>query len=161
MGRSLSPQVFVLRDRAGKRALILQDEEYTIGRSSKCSIRLFDPFISRCHAYLRRIDRGNGQFHYLLVDGNTEGHRSANGMFINDAPAQSRLLRVGDVINFGPQVTALLWKAHDIPTAELELLETAFTRAQMARKHSETRLPVGVVAKPPTELVGSSHQTPQ
>ncbi len=61
--------------------------------------------MSRQHAILLRVPSKHG-YQYRLVDGNTDGKRSANGIFVNGQRITSHELKNGDSVAFGSKVKA-------------------------------------------------------
>ncbi len=108
------PQEFrhllVIEDRKGRRIVFLEEGNYTIGRDSHNPIILYDYQVSRTHATLiRRIEEDeNGAVHYCyrIIDGDLQGKRSTNGLFINGRAVISHDLKHGDVIRFGGEAKA-------------------------------------------------------
>ena len=104
------PQLLLLiSDRSGERAIALENDTYSIGRSNSNDIRLFDTHVSRSHARLEAFTSKPGDRRYLLSDeGVHSASASRNGTYINSEPIQIRLLKIGDDISFGPNVKARL-----------------------------------------------------
>jgi diguanylate cyclase (GGDEF)-like protein len=75
---------------AGQVHVIVADE-FTIGRSEKCTLRFDDTTMSRVHA---RIIRKEGQFEF-------EDLKSLNGSYINQEKVAHKALQHGDRIRFG------------------------------------------------------------
>ena len=116
-----SPQqlVLVIEDQIGKRAILLDNIYYSIGRAPSNHIRLFDSFVSREHALLIRIPDEEGEgYTYRVFDGNSGAKRSTNGVFVNDQPIQSYSLKPNDRIGFGPQVRAMVTTLDQLPVQD-------------------------------------------
>jgi hypothetical protein len=98
--------VFVIS--GGKlRAIALEAAAYSIGRDPSNAIVIDVDTISRQHAILLRVPvPGKSQYRYRVIDGNSDGKASANGVFINDQKISSRDLNNGDVIRFGQTLEA-------------------------------------------------------
>jgi two-component system, cell cycle response regulator len=75
------------------RVLALQPGETILGRSSRATISVDDPLISRHHARVARTESGR----YLLED-----LGSKNGTFVNGRTASRVPLRSGDRVQLGP-----------------------------------------------------------
>lgn len=101
--------LLIIEDDMGRREYILNEEEYSIGRDPKCSIRLVSQFVSRHHARLVRINGEVGSYNYRIIDGNTKGQPSANGLLINGRKLKQHTLQHDDEIVFGPQVQAVYY----------------------------------------------------
>ncbi len=100
--------VLVVKDRHGPKAYWLTAPMYTLGRETDNSIRLDSPFVSRYHAVLVKIpapDNPTG-YVYQLLDGDTEGNPSTNGVAVNNRRIDYHDLQDGDDIRFSADVTA-------------------------------------------------------
>lgn len=141
MYQSPSPQSFlilVINDCAGRRALLLSEQRYTLGRATDCSIRLFDRFASRHHARLYRVGIEGLSPQYLALDGFSASQPSHNGLVLNGQNTRSRLLKIGDVLRFGPQATALLLSTEDVTPDELDKWMEAFAAVQSVDRNNNT-----------------------
>jgi tetratricopeptide (TPR) repeat protein len=105
----LSPGMphLVIDDDWGRRELPLGQPQYTIGRDPDCDICLHSRFASRRHAVLLRFDLPEGGFGYRIVDGDTGGNPSTNGLLVNGCRCQTWELQAGDAVVFGPRVQAI------------------------------------------------------
>jgi pSer/pThr/pTyr-binding forkhead associated (FHA) protein len=98
--------VLVVND-GKRRAIALQAAAYSIGRDPSNAIVLDADTISRQHAMLMRLPvPGTGQYRYRLIDGNSQGKPSANGVFINEKQCRSHDLHPGDLVRFGQTLEA-------------------------------------------------------
>ncbi|HEY9824065.1 MAG TPA: response regulator, partial [Stenomitos sp.] len=109
----------VIYDHLGKRTIPLSAESYIIGRDPRCSILLHSMAVSRQHAQLIKVPTPSGDFFYRLIDGNIGGHRSTNGVSVNDHSCTTYDLHNGDRIQFGSQVSALYIVNELEPTTNL------------------------------------------
>ncbi|WP_041619122.1 EAL domain-containing protein [Stanieria cyanosphaera] len=99
--------VLILEDGDLKKKIILKEATYSIGRHSSNDIILLSPKTSRNHAtLLRRTDVKNNSFSYWILDGDLQGNRSRNGIFVNGKKCLVYELKHGDVINFGNEEQA-------------------------------------------------------
>jgi diguanylate cyclase (GGDEF)-like protein/PAS domain S-box-containing protein len=99
--------ILVVEDPELKRAVTLDSATYSIGRHSSNSIILSSQRISRHHAtLLRRTDVRTNSYSYWILDGDLDGNRSRNGIFINGKKCLVHELKHGDVIEFGAEVKA-------------------------------------------------------
>lgn len=80
-----------LVDGKNRRTVVVDRFPFVIGRSSDSDLSLSQPYVSRGHA---RIARDGGQF--LLEDTN-----SRHGTFVNGEQVKRKILRPGDIIQFG------------------------------------------------------------
>ncbi len=106
--------ILIVTDGKGHREIRLQDETYSLGRDLKCNIVLQSQFVSRHHATLikRREEDHN---YYRIIDGDTEGRTSVNGLLINGKKVRFHDLQPGDKVIFGPQVEAVYqYREYDI-----------------------------------------------
>ncbi|PZV12903.1 MAG: phosphopeptide-binding protein [Leptolyngbya sp.] len=99
--------ILIVEDDKGRREFVLTAPLYSIGRDSKCNIRLASQFVSRRHATLVQLPTEDDNIYYRIVDGNVKGKRSANGLLINGRTLQAHDLLNEDEIVFGPQVRAI------------------------------------------------------
>lgn len=98
--------VLVIND-GKRRAIALDSAAYSIGRDESNAIVLDSPTISRKHAILLRLPTpGKNTYRYRLIDGDSEGNRSANGVFVNDKRCSSQELADGDRLGLGRKIKA-------------------------------------------------------
>jgi pSer/pThr/pTyr-binding forkhead associated (FHA) protein len=99
--------ILLINDRTN-RVILLDAERYSIGRSSSNAIVLDRDPISREHASLLRVAIPNeDRFIYRLIDGDSAGKLSTNGIFVNEQRETSCNLSNEDTIAFGGVVKAL------------------------------------------------------
>ncbi|MBD2393247.1 EAL domain-containing protein [Cyanobacterium aponinum FACHB-4101] len=99
--------ILVIEDRKGRRIVFLEESNYTIGRDSHNPIILYDYQVSRTHATLiRKMDEEGENFSYRLIDGDLQGKKSTNGVFVNGHSTISHELKHGDSIRFGTDAKA-------------------------------------------------------
>ena len=106
--------ILIVTDGKGHREIKLKDEIYSLGRGMQCSIVLQSQFVSRHHATLvrRKEEERNG---YRLIDGDSQGNTSVNGLLINGKKVRFHDLKHGDKVIFGPQVEAVYqYREYDI-----------------------------------------------
>ena len=102
--RDIIRHFLVVKDGRGQRTIALQATSYSLGRDSHNTIVLHSPSVSRQHALLLRIALPNSDTYiFRIIDGNLQGQRSTNGVFINGDRHASRDLNHGDLIEFGAQ----------------------------------------------------------
>jgi tetratricopeptide (TPR) repeat protein len=99
--------ILVVEDNLGYREVILDREQYRVGRDPACDICLHSKFVSRQHALLIRVIKPNGQVVYEIVDGDLDGKASTNGILINTQKYRAAELCPEDVIVFGPGIRAI------------------------------------------------------
>ena len=99
--------VLIVIDGKGQKEVVLTEDTYSLGRGLSCNIRLQSQFVSRHHATLfKRVDK-DGEQYYRIVDGNSAGKASVNGLLINERKVSFHDLKDGDKVIFGPQVSAV------------------------------------------------------
>ncbi len=94
----------LIEDDWGRREVLLEKDEYVLGRDPKGDIQLHSQFASRQHATLRRITTPEGEDGYQIRDGDPTGKPSTNGLLINGRKLSKKDLVAGDVVVFGPGV---------------------------------------------------------
>ncbi len=106
--------ILIVTDGKGHREIKLKDEVYSLGRGVQCSIILQSQFISRHHATLVRRKEEERNC-YRLIDGDSQGNPSVNGLLINGKKVRFHDLKHGDKVIFGPQVEAVYqYREYDI-----------------------------------------------
>ncbi|GCL49060.1 putative diguanylate cyclase/phosphodiesterase [Microcystis aeruginosa NIES-3804] len=105
-GSSNSRYLLIVEDPQGRRTITLEDMKYSLGRKSDNQIVLRSKHASRYHATLikKSIDRQN--FSYWILDGDLEGNKSHNGIYVNGSKCLIHELKDGDLINFGCDINA-------------------------------------------------------
>lgn len=101
--------LLIIQDDQGRKEFPLDGPVYTIGRDSHADIRLFSQFVSRRHAMLIQRSRHDGSTYYQIIDGDSSGKPSANGILINGHKVSTHDLINEDEIVFGPQVRAIYY----------------------------------------------------
>ena len=98
--------VLVLQDEQGPRLVCLEASSHSIGRDSSNSLVLRAKDVSRQHAILLRVSgRDNESYGFMLIDGDLQGTRSRNGIFVNAKRTSApHRLQHGDFIRFAKQV---------------------------------------------------------
>lgn len=123
MVSQLNPNhLLIIEDDQGRKEFNLDSPVYSIGRDPRCDIRLFSQFVSRRHATLVQLPREDGSSYYRIVDGDSKGKPSANGLLINGRKILAHDLKDEDEIVFGPQVRAIyyLLSRDTIPTGPVD-----------------------------------------
>ncbi|MEB3179689.1 MAG: FHA domain-containing protein [Nostocaceae cyanobacterium] len=123
--------LLIIEDDQGRKEFTLDRPVYSIGRDKDCNIRLASQFVSRRHATLVRLTRpdDNNSFYYRIVDGDSKGKLSSNGLMINGRKLPAHDLKNEDEIVFGPQVRAIyyLLQRDTMPTGPIETTEFDIT----------------------------------
>jgi diguanylate cyclase (GGDEF)-like protein/PAS domain S-box-containing protein len=87
-----------------RKNIFLRKNTYSIGRNSTNSIVIHHKLVSRNHATLLKVTyqtKQNNQDIFWIVDGDLQGNRSTNGIFVNGKRCLSSELKPGDIILFG------------------------------------------------------------
>ncbi|MEO0375258.1 MAG: FHA domain-containing protein [Cyanobacteria bacterium P01_A01_bin.17] len=106
--RKIAPERHVLViDNGNRRAVSLDAAAYSIGRDPSNAIVLDTVTVSRKHAILLRLPiPGENRYRYRLIDGDSNGQPSANGVFVNQQRCNSHELVNGDIIGLGRKIQA-------------------------------------------------------
>ena len=98
--------ILIVADGKGHREIRLQHSTYSVGRGANCGIVLQSQFVSRHHATLIMRSQEDGNY-YRIIDGDSQGKTSVNGLLINGKKVRFHDLKHGDKVVFGPQVEAV------------------------------------------------------
>lgn len=104
--------LLIIEDDQGRKEFILDRSMYSIGRDKTSDIRLVSQFVSRRHATLIKLPKGDHSdtYYYRIVDGDAKGKASSNGLMINGrSKIPNQDLRNEDEVVFGPQVRAIYY----------------------------------------------------
>ncbi len=108
--RQPTRHLLIIEDRKYRTTLSLQDEVYSIGRNPRNSIVICSQQASRHHGTLmRRKNRMNNEETYWILDGDMNGNKSRNGIYVNGEKCLLKELKQGDLINFGCEVNATFY----------------------------------------------------
>lgn len=138
--------LLIVEDDRGRQEFRLNEPIYSLGRSVDCDIRLRSQFVSRTHATLLKEVNDQGHEYYRIIDGNTDGEPSSNGILVNGEKVESHNLKNADEIVFGPQVFAVYYyRQRDVfPTLptddpfDITLIDPAMIELKViSRSHSE------------------------
>jgi pSer/pThr/pTyr-binding forkhead associated (FHA) protein len=98
----------MLEDNQGRRAIALEAATYSIGRDPTNGIVVDSDGVSRQHAILLRVP-GNDGYRYRIIDGNSAGKPSLNGVTVNGTKCSSYDLGDGDQIGLAGTVKAVYY----------------------------------------------------
>lgn len=102
LSSELSYHSLIVEDTQGQRRVPLLANTYSLGRGLTNSIVINSLLVSRQHAILLRVPTpGSDTYRFRVIDGNLQGTRSTNGIFVNGQRCFSHDLQHGDVIEFG------------------------------------------------------------
>ncbi|ELR97703.1 EAL domain-containing protein [Gloeocapsa sp. PCC 73106] len=94
--------ILVIEETTSRKTLLLKEPAYSFGRDPSNSVVLSSKKVSRYHAtLLRRTDQDNSCYSFWIIDGNLEGERSKNGVFVNEKRSLVQSLKHGDIIIIG------------------------------------------------------------
>ncbi len=106
--------LIVIEDQKYRQTLSLEEETYSIGRHPNNSIVIHSQQASRRHGTLmKRKNRRNNTYSYWIIDGDLDGNKSRNGIYINGEKCLIKELKNGDLINFGCEVNATYYASHE------------------------------------------------
>lgn len=109
----LQSPLLVIEDDWGRREILLEKDQYLIGRDPAGDIQLHSQFASRQHATLIRLTLPDHNIGYRIKDGNPAGKLSTNGLLINGQKLATKDLLTGDAVVFGPGVRIIYRLDHN------------------------------------------------
>lgn len=99
--------ILIIEESKVRKRIILEESQYSLGRKGSNTITLNSPQVSRKHATLLRKTKSQpNQYSYWILDGDLEGNKSNNGIYVNGEKCLVHELQDGDLINFGCEVNA-------------------------------------------------------
>ncbi|OKH26146.1 diguanylate cyclase [Hydrococcus rivularis NIES-593] len=88
-----------------RRTVSLEQPMYSIGRQTSNSIVIFSQKLSRKHATILRKNEDRDNSHsFCIIDGDLEGNKSKNGIFVNGRKCLEHELKHGDLINLSDDI---------------------------------------------------------
>lgn len=87
-----------------QRVISLRNSYYSIGRHPSNSIIIPSPQISRRHATLIKKINSDLEISFHIIDGDLEGNRSRNGIWVNGESYLEYELKDGDTITFSTEI---------------------------------------------------------
>ena len=113
--------VLVIEDPSFQREINLDAATYSLGRHSSNDIVLSCQKTSRNHAtLLRRTDVKTNKFAYWILDGDLQGNRSRNGIYVNGKKTLVHELKNNDVIQFSGDARARYKITSDLPDSSFQ-----------------------------------------
>lgn len=104
---SRAHHLLVIKTGDHQQTVVLEAATYSIGRHPANSIVLNMGTVSRQHALLLRIhEPKTGNHFFRVIDGNIQGRRSRNGLWINGKRRFSHDLKDQEIISFGEDIQA-------------------------------------------------------
>ncbi len=139
--------ILVLEDSNCRRSISLEESQYSLGRHSSNSIIIYSKQVSRKHATLiKKFNRKTNEECFWILDGDLDGVKSRNGIFVNGEKCSFHELKDGDLINFGCEVNA------SYHTVSISKVSSGFTDKDTAKELEKSVLrPIKQAAKPNLE----------
>jgi len=122
-----------------KKVIRIQNSCYSIGRHPSNNIVIPSPQVSRRHATLIKKINPNLDISFHIIDGDLEGHRSRNGVWVNGESYLERELNHGDVIALAEDIQ-IFYQVILNPTFPGE--EVGATRSESFRDRQSSRVSV-------------------
>ena len=120
-----SRQLLVVEDQKYRQTISLEEETYSIGRHTKNSIVIHSQQASRRHGTLmRRKHRDNNTYSYWIIDGDLDGNKSRNGIYVNGEKCLIKELKNGDLINFGCEVNATYYASNEWSNTIVDIIKS-------------------------------------
>ena len=108
--------VLIIEDPSFQREINLDAATYSLGRHSSNDIVLSCQKTSRNHAtLLRRTDVKTNKYAYWILDGDLQGNRSRNGIYVNGKKTLVHELKNEDVIQFSGDARARYKVTTELP----------------------------------------------
>ncbi len=100
--------------------IVLGSDIYSIGRHSSNKIIVHSETISRFHCTILPVkyQGQNQQQLFWIIDGDLQGNRSSNGIYINNNKCLSHELKPGDMIRVGGNEVEISYLVIDLNTSE-------------------------------------------
>ncbi len=96
--------ILIIKEPKNRCIVTLENNVYSIGRAPDNSIVIYeDERVSRYHSTLFKkiINPQTEHYSYWIIDGDSKGRRSTNGLLINGQSRLEHELKHGDIIQFG------------------------------------------------------------
>ena len=148
---SLEHHLLIIDEGKERRIIKLTEVAYSIGRDATNAIVLNDPSTSRQHAMLVRVPLAQMRHRYRIIDGNSQGKPSANGVYINGKRGSIHELKEKDIVYFGKGVKATYLT---VEMGQVEFLNYIESLSYQSLKSDviDTKATVAVPNAPMTEL---------
>ncbi|VEP14919.1 Diguanylate cyclase/phosphodiesterase with PAS/PAC sensor(S) [Hyella patelloides LEGE 07179] len=116
-----SHHILTIEEPSFRKTVILEEATYSLGRHSNNDIILAVQKVSRHHAtLLRRTDVKTNKYSYWILDGDLQGNRSRNGIYINGRQCLVHELKHGDVIKFSREIQAKYQILSDVAQTKIK-----------------------------------------
>ena len=143
--------LLTIEDPSFVREIQLDAATYSIGRHSSNDIVLSCQKTSRNHAtLLRRTDVKTNQCSYWVLDGDLQGNRSRNGIYVNGKKSLVHELQPGDVVQFSGDAS-VRYRTAAVPLEDnlVEPNNSSLTQASDKAIASETFINKETIVTPP------------
>lgn len=156
--------VLVIEDPSFHREIHLDAATYSIGRHSSNDIVLSCQKTSRNHAtLLRRTDVKTNKYSYWVLDGDLQGNRSRNGIFINGKKTLVHELKPGDVIQFSADAQATYKLTQELAqntilNSQLDSIPFSSEKSSLINKETIVNPPPAAVNQTKAVIPDSSRQ---
>lgn len=114
--------ILIVEDDKGKREITLENVVYSIGRGAHSDIRICSHFVSRYHATLVRENLEDGSYYYRIIDGDSLGKKSNNGLLVNGKKIQAHNLEHEDKIVLSSGVKATYYRLSNTALQQSNLM---------------------------------------
>ena len=117
-------QILLIEDNRVKRIFPLKKTWYSLGRAAQTSIVIRDRQVSRYHAtLLLKKNRDFPGYDYWIIDGDLQGNKSTNGLFIQGKHRLVHQLTNRDLIFLGERVKLRYYQFSNPRKAQLLIKE--------------------------------------
>ncbi len=143
--------ILIIEASISRRALVLSNTVFSIGRHPQNSLVINSKMISRHHAtiaWLKYTDQsGKDDYCYWLIDGKGKRQRSRNGVKVNGEQKSLHRLQSGDVINLGNE-TKITYSYIQNTTETQTFLKYCSTEKTQYKSQTEDSFSKTTVIKP-------------
>ena len=130
--------VLIVEDPSFVKEINLEAPTYSIGRHSSNDIALSCQKTSRHHAtLLKRTDVKTNQYSYWILDGDLQGNRSRNGIYVNGKKTLVHELKHDDVVQFSGDVFAKYKVTNELISGNSESFSSILNSKYFERSGSE------------------------
>ncbi|MGA7935086.1 MAG: FHA domain-containing protein [Kovacikia sp.] len=129
--QDLNTHVLLIYDQPEPRPVVLKSATYSIGRDKHNPIVIQHRVISRQHALLLRLPLpSSGSHRYRIIDGDSSGKASLNGLSVNGVECKAQDLNPNDIITLGSLIQ-IKYQVLNVPSNRkyfdyLKLQDTAY-----------------------------------
>ena len=125
-----SRHILIVEEPSFRKTVVLEEATYSLGRHSSNDIIIAAQKVSRHHAtLLRRTDVKTNDYSYWILDGDLQGNRSRNGIYVNGKKCLVHELKNGDVVRLSADIQAF----YQTTTEDVE--SSAISENSLSRSH--------------------------